>query len=194
MAESRQEGKEADERGQLITHQVGLHVPHSLDTEVQEEGAVPAESAGGRLAAEEALRAEGLRGGGGQHLPGPRARVRQDPAQDGRVGRDGVREGQVRHGAARPSPRVGQGRREGQDLLGPGLLREHRRAERGGDKALRRRAGGGQQVRVARPFRGRRHTVGAIAALAATVDSGTLCPLRSLQDKTSGYAGGSLFD
>ena len=42
MARSRREGKEADERGKPIAHQVGLHVPHSLDAQVQAQGALPA--------------------------------------------------------------------------------------------------------------------------------------------------------
>ena len=65
MARSRREGKEADERGKLITHQVGLHVPHSLDTQAQAQGALPAEQARGGRPGQGALREEGVRGRGG---------------------------------------------------------------------------------------------------------------------------------
>lgn len=117
MARLGHEGMEAvNEEG--LSHQVGLHLPHSADTRMPQEGAVPAGQARGGRSAEAALRAQGLRGAGGRHLRRPRARLRAHAPEARRERRDGLREGEERDGAEGPPPRVGEGGREGQDVLG----------------------------------------------------------------------------
>ncbi len=169
---SQVKGEESHEREKFSTHEMGLRLPHSLDTEVPAQGALPGVPRRDRRDNPRAGGAQDrLRGGRGQRLRRPHTRLPEDTAQVRGVGRHGVPEGQERPDALRQAPRMAQQDREGPHVLGSRLLREHRRAERGYDKEVHQGAGGRRRVRPVRcergPFRGGRQECAGPSRLAA---------------------------